>query len=149
MLETIQIPILLKAIDFVFEEGRKILEERRARRKVNAQAPEPESQGSDKTLVPAEPEEANSLKQGLLATKVDELLWQTHEAEIRHLVNLLEINSKKYYLASEQYAKWGSALVPSIVVTNMEEAENNVIETTKRLEILLAKVYKKELQSPE
>jgi hypothetical protein len=36
MLDPIQIPILLKAIDFVFDEGRKILEERRERRKTGA-----------------------------------------------------------------------------------------------------------------
>ncbi len=33
MIDPIQLPILMKAIDFIFEEGRKILEERRERRK--------------------------------------------------------------------------------------------------------------------
>ena len=33
MIDPTQLPILLKAIDFVFDEGRKILEERRERRK--------------------------------------------------------------------------------------------------------------------
>jgi len=33
MIDPTQLPILLKAIDFVFDEGRKILDERRERRK--------------------------------------------------------------------------------------------------------------------
>ena len=33
MIETVTIPLLLKAVDFLFEEGSKILEERRERRK--------------------------------------------------------------------------------------------------------------------
>jgi hypothetical protein len=33
MIEAVGIPILLKAVDFLFEEGRKILQERRERRK--------------------------------------------------------------------------------------------------------------------
>ncbi len=35
MIDPVQLPILLKAIDFVFDEGRKILEERRERRKMD------------------------------------------------------------------------------------------------------------------
>ena len=33
MLDAFELPVLLKAIDFLFDEGRKILEERRERRK--------------------------------------------------------------------------------------------------------------------
>ena len=36
MIDVAQLPILLKAIDFIFDEGRKILEERRERRKAEA-----------------------------------------------------------------------------------------------------------------
>jgi hypothetical protein len=48
-------------------------------------------------------------------------------------------------LAKEQYAKWGSALVPPIIVSNMNEAENSMLETIKQLETVLSKVYKKEI----
>jgi len=60
-------------------------------------------------------------------------------------VRLLETYSRNYYLAKEQYAKWGSALVPPIIVSNMNEAENSMLETIKRLEIILSKVYKKDI----
>ena len=145
MLETIQIPLLLKAIDFVFDEGRKILEERRERRKLNNAPPETEEPQPTTEVIVPKPEEVIEIKQDLLGTKIDELLWQNHEAEVQHLVKLLETYSRNYHLANEQYAKWGSALVPPIVVHNMTEAENSMIETIKKLEIVLSKVYKKEL----
>jgi hypothetical protein len=44
MIDPTQLPILLKAIDFVFEEGRKILEERRERRKAQENPPKAEIQ---------------------------------------------------------------------------------------------------------
>ena len=42
MIDSIQIPLLLKAIDFVFDEGRKILAERRERRMAENTAPKAE-----------------------------------------------------------------------------------------------------------
>ena len=145
MLETVQIPILLKAIEFVFDEGRKILEERRERRKTeaiaqNSAAPKPEPE-----TTPEKIQERNELKQDLLKSRVDEILWQNHELEVKHLVKLLETYSRNYHLTSEQYAKWGSALVPPIIVHNMTEAENSMVETIKKLEDVLSKVYKKDI----
>ena len=151
MLDPIHIPILLKAIDFIFDEGRKILEERRERRKMGEanpgnttpepslqpeQASEPES---------ADPQETNQIKQDLLTSKIDEIRWKDHELEVQHLVRLLETHSRNYHLASEQFAKWGSALVPPIIVHNMTEAENSMVETLKKLEDVLSKVYEKDI----
>ena len=144
MIDPTQLPILLKAIDFVFEEGSKILQERRERRKRQESNSKVESEPS-KEITLAESENASAIKQELLASKVDESLWQNHEQEIQHLVRLLEIYSRNYHLASEQYAKWGDALVPPIIVNNLRESENSMIETLKRLEIVLSKVYKKDL----
>ena len=81
----------------------------------------------------------------MLSSRVDELLWQTHQAEIQHLVKLLETYSRNYYLAKEQYAKWGDALVPPIVLHNMQDAENSMAETIKKLEAVMAKVYNKDI----
>lgn len=145
MIDPIQLPILLKAIDFVFEEGRKILEERRERRKLNASPETSKDQEPAKEITPLELEKEGELKQDLLTSKIDEILWQNHEEEIKHLVRLLETYSRNYHLASEQHAKWGSALVPPIIVHNMNEAENSMLETIKQLEIILSKVYKKDI----
>ncbi len=145
MIDPVQLPLLLKAIDFVFEEGRKILEERRERRKLNDVPPKSQDSEPVKDLVLPEPEDEKGIRQDLLTSKVDELLWQNHQFEIQHLVKLLETYSHNYYLAREQYAKWGNALVPPIIVHNMQDAENSMIETIKQLEIVLSKVYKKDI----
>jgi hypothetical protein len=149
MIDAVQLPILLKAIDFVFDEGRKILQERRERRKMDESAPPAGEVPAleAKEIVPLEPEKAIEVKQELSASKVDESLWQNHEAEVQHLVRLLETYSRNYHLAKEQYAKWGSALVPPIIMHNMTEAENSMIETVKKLEGILSKVYAKDIQS--
>jgi hypothetical protein len=145
MIDPTQLPILLKAIDFIFEEGRKILEERRERRRLSVPAQESESPEPDPAPVPAELEKQQESKQDLLTSKIDEIQWQNHELEVRHLVKLLETYSRNYHLASEQYARWGSALVPPIIVHNLSEAENAIAETLKKLEAVLSKVYQKDI----
>ena len=149
MLETIQIPILLKAIDFVFEEGQRILEERRARRKAEeASAPSVEQEPAKESTPVEEPKKepaAETVKQDLVASKIDELLWRDHEEEVQHQVRLLETYTRNYQLAKEQYAKWGSALVPPVILHNLTEAENSVVETTQKLEAILSKVYQKDI----
>jgi hypothetical protein len=151
MIETIQIPILLKAIDFVFDEGRRILEERRERRKAAETPAKPETPAKieesepQKEIVPLKPEQIQVVKNDLLASKIDDLLWKNHEDEVQHLVRLLETYSRNYHLAKEQYAKWGDALVPPIIMHNMTSAETSMIETIERLETVLSKVYKKDI----
>lgn len=145
MIDPVQLPLLLKAIDFVFDEGRKILEERRERRKMNEAPPQSAEPGPAPQPALPEPEVSEGIKQDLLTSKIDGLLWQTHQAEIQHLVKLMETYTHNYHLAREQYAKWGDALVPPIVVHNMQDAENAMVETLKKLEAVLAKVYEKDI----
>jgi len=146
MLDAIELPVLMKAVDFLFEEGRKILEERRERRKAqNAPAPVEEKEPAAEPAVPAT-EAKDESKQGLLSAKVDETQWKGRKREVQHLVRLLETYSRNYHLAKEQYAKWGSALVPPIVAHNLSEAEDAVIETSKQLEAVLSKVYNRDIQ---
>ena len=154
MIDPVQLPILLKAIDFVFEEGRKILQERRERRKADEAPPKSGDPEPAKEIVPVETKKETlvikeTVKQDLLTSKVDEILWHNHEEEVQHLVRLLETYSRNYHLAKEQYAKWGSALVPPIIMHNMTDAENSMIETVQRLETVLARVYKKDIKSQE
>jgi len=85
MLDPVQLPILMKAIDFVFDEGRKILEERRERRKHEDHPSEAESPELVKEVQPFMIENAVVVKQDLLASKIDEIPWQNNEAEIQHV----------------------------------------------------------------
>lgn len=145
MIDPTQLPILMKAIDFVFEEGRKILEERRERRRTQENPPKEVQQEPAEQVAVLEAQEKDQIKHDLLASKIDEILWKNHEAEVQHLVRLLETYSRNYQLAKEQYAKWGSALVPPIIVNNMNEAEASMLQTIKQLEITLSKVYEKDI----
>jgi hypothetical protein len=145
MIDPIQIPLLMKAIDFVFDEGRRILEERRERKKMSAPAPENETPEPAAEPSAADVPTREEIKQDLLSSRIDEIVWKNHELEVQHLVRLLETYSRNYHLASEQYAKWGSALVPPIIVHNMTEAENSVMDTLKKLQGVLSKVYEKEI----
>lgn len=145
MIDPIQVPILLKAIDFVFEEGKKILQERRERRKMNDASQHSDVQESQKEITPVQIEQMAGVKQDLLASKIEDLSWFNHEEEVQHLVRLLDTYSRNYHLAKEQYAKWGSALVPPIIMHNMTDAENSMIETIERLQTVLSKVYKKDI----
>src|SRR5215475_1282290 len=90
MIDPTQLPILLKAIDFIFDEGHKILEERRERRKTGDSVAIPETQEPIKEMTPPQIQENNDTKQDLLSSKIDEILWQNHQKEIEHLVRLLE-----------------------------------------------------------
>lgn len=150
MIDPIQLPLLMKAIDFIFDEGRKILEERRERRRLQEASPQDDATDAKAPFVEAVPAEAEKIveaKQDLLISKVDEIVWQNHEQEVQHLVRLLETYSRNYHLAKEQYAKWGDALVPPIIVNNLRDSENSMIETLKRLEAVLSKVYRKDIPS--
>ena len=145
MIDPTQLPLLLKAIDFVFEEGHKILEERRERRKMNNALPDNETITPGNEPVLLESEDGKEIRQDLLTSKIDELLWQNHQVEVQHLVKLLDTYSHNYHLAKEQYAKWGDALVPPIIVHNMQDAENSMLETIEQLENVLSKVYRKDI----
>jgi hypothetical protein len=146
MIDPIQLPILLKALDFVFEEGHKILADRRERKKAETLAQPSDQPEPVRGVPPPAIQEKEEVKQDLLTSKVDEILWQDHELEVNHLVKLLETYTRNYHLASEQYAKWGSALVPPIIVHNMNESENAIAETLKKLEVVLSKVYQKDIR---
>jgi hypothetical protein len=146
MIDPVQLPILMKAIDFVFEEGRKILEERREHRKADRATAQLPSSEPEKELVPLEPEKVDEIKQDLISSKVDELLWQNNQREIESLVTQMKKHTENYYTLKEQEAEWGSALVPPVIVSQIRAKENSIIETRQRLEAALSKVYKREIK---
>ncbi len=147
MIEAFSIPVLLKAVKFLFEEGSKILQERRERRskehdKANTiETPTSSDEAVSKDIIQS--------KETALSQQIDEVIWSNSEAQIKHLMSLLEIHTRNYYLAKEQYAKWGSALVPPIIVSNLTEAEDEVVTTTKSLQSALNKVYGKKVTTQE
>ena len=146
MLDPVAVPILLKTLDFLFEEGRKILQERRERRN----ARKPSNIDSNK---PATTENNNALaiqsKDKAIRTRIEESAWLASEDEIIHLLSLLDVYTKNYYLAKEQYAKYGGALVPQVIIHNLTEAEDGIELTMKKVKLALSKVYGGTFKIPE
>jgi len=167
MLEAAAVPILVKAVDFLFDESRKILQERRERRQAEWQQeehaesfpskptaevqPEQSEKGQDLSKKDAEQKPADSVwtKEELLSLKLSEATWSAYEAEIQHLIELKRTYTRNYQLAKEQYAKWTGSLVPPIVVHNLEEAEKCLIDTMKHLRGTLSKLYGKSIIVPD
>lgn len=132
MIDPTTLPILIKALDFLFEEGRKILEEKRERRKQTSSV-STENNAHEKSF--------RFTKDKALTTKIEEAKWEKAKDDINHLMSLLEIYRKNYYLAKEQYATFGSALVPSLILHNLEEAEDGIATTSKKLEDAINNLY--------
>jgi hypothetical protein len=147
MLETLGIPVLLKAVDFLFNEGSKILAERRARRKSESPRGVVPSTAHAQPVSGATPQATPiQTSEDAIKVPVAENAWIKSEEKVKHLLELLDIYTKNYYLAREAYAQWGSALVPPIVVHNLNEAEDGVASTIKELETILGTVYGREVR---
>lgn len=156
MIEAAGVSILMKAVDFLFEEGRKILQERKERRqsqrqeaKIESLTPMPAIEVQPHKGTDQMPSDVIQTRENILRQRVSQAAWSAHEAEIRHLLSLIEIHSRNYRLAREQYAKWGSSLVPPIIVNNLEEAENAIADTMSKLQATLNAVYGKTIIIPE
>ena len=146
MIDPIAAPILLKTLDWLFGEGSKILQERRERHRVSQDAG---TEIRPAHTSPSVPTDSIVTKEAAMGIPIDGQVWLDSEPKVRHLLSLLEINAKNYYLAKEQYAKWGSALVPPIITHNLAEAENGIATTTKELQAVLSNVYGKRVVAQE
>jgi len=144
MLETVSIPIMVKAINFLFEECSKILKERRERRlKETPQPVTPPATSPE----PPEDQQAIQTREVALETKIPQTTWLDAESRVEHLTNLLEIHLRNYQQVSKQYAMWGEALVPPIIANNLFNEEKEIAKITSELQTLLSKVYEKKLEA--
>lgn len=144
MIDPTSLPILMKILDFLFGEGSKILEERRERRKIQGDSMEIAMPEDKKT----KGSNAITTKDIALGEKIDKAAWLSVERSIQNKFSLLEIYAKNYYLAKEKYAKWTSTLVPSIVLHELEEAENQLISTIREIQEILGNAYGKKFELP-
>lgn len=153
MIDPVSLPILMRAINFVFDEGSKILQERRERRMAQGVSKIQESLSPPvKANTPEEPSSelavAINSKDSALSEKIEKASWLLVASKIEAIVSILEIHLKNYSHAKEQYAIWGKALVPQPILHNLEEAENNVIKDIAELQEILGKVYGKKFVLP-
>lgn len=148
MLDPASLPILLKVLDFLFDEGSKILRERRERRNDERKLTKSKEDSVPVSVSTDEQIKTIGSREEALSVKITESAWSAAEDEVKHLLTLLDVYTQNYYLAKEQYAKFGSALVPQIVVHNLAEAEDGVALTSEKLRDILSTVYKQVLLVP-
>ena len=136
MLEAWKIPILTTALNLLFDIWSFILDDIKSRRKARLQEKEEISNennaASDKSITTIV-----STKEQALKLNVDEITFSKNEKDINHLVNLLQIYTTNYQIAEKKYAMWGSSLAPQIIIHDLEEAENNYIQTVIKLKKLI------------
>jgi hypothetical protein len=151
-LESAAIAILTKAVDFLFTQGAEILKARRERKKTEEGSRE--ESGVATTPLPSPPADSSPAvpeatshtdmarsRDELLAHEVDQAVLKQNEDEIRHLLALMETHTRNYRLAQKQYAEWGTALVPPVIVNNLDHEERAVAEVMDRLKTKVGEVY--------
>lgn len=139
--KTLDIPILVNAIDFLFEEGKRILLERKELRKNDA------GTARSETEIINEPHDTDvtghliDSKEQLLKQQLLLRNWNNSESKVEQLMRLIKIYTRNYDLAKQQSAQWGSALVPPIVVNSLQEAEDSIFDTVTKLTAVLTDVF--------
>jgi hypothetical protein len=130
--EPFALMVLTQAVSFLFDEARKILDERRQRRQ---ETEEPD----DTVALPDGAEE--STKETILDLKPTSLDQETQE-EINHLLELIKIQRDHRRKAEVKINKLGGILfVPPNVRVELENAEDEILKHTQKLKKLLEKVY--------
>jgi hypothetical protein len=124
MIETVAIPILMRAVDFLFDEAKKILQERRAARQSTERqvAPPPDIPLLDQD------------KQTILERQVSEELAARQESAIQGLLEEIAIYQRNYQRLSKRVAlDGGRDYAPLGVVNQLEIQEDAILERSQRL----------------
>lgn len=143
MIEAWQTPIIKAALEFLFDTGKVMVKEIIERRKqtnlpVEAEAISTVSE-SDAIF------QSVSTQDDALKISLNEALVQQELDEIEHLLKLSSIYTQNYRLTKEQYAAWGSAMVPPIIVYQLKEAEDNFSRVNVQLKSLVEKVLNRHI----
>lgn len=139
----LSIPILSKTVDFLFGEVAKILDERRENRKEQKEM----NKGSQPTTGEAltEPSPVPIKKEELLSLGVNQKVWLERKGEIEHLYEMLQIYIDNYRLVEKQIAMVGEIHMPQEKMHQLKAAEKGMIETTRKLEAELSKIFGMEI----
>ena len=139
MLDPTALPILMKSLEFLYDEYSKLLAERRERRLREEKGAEAEAIKDLPTEALPAPTKAVALEEKIAPTH-----WDASEAQVKHLTEMLEIHYGNYRHLSKQYAQWTGALVPPVIANGLAHEEKEIEKLTKELQETLAKVYGKD-----
>lgn len=140
MLDPTTLPVLLKSLDFLYDEYAKLLAERRQRRQEEreAKSAQAEAEVDFPVSLPA------PTKQDALSFQLDSAQWTASQTQIEHLTQLLDIHYGNYRHLSKQHAQWGPALVPPMIVSSLAHEEKEIEKLTQELQEALLKLYGKD-----
>jgi hypothetical protein len=134
MLEALLVPVVKKAVDFLFDEGRDVLKAYHERNKLPTAAHDNATKAEEETSF------LQLSKDDVLRQKIDESRVDQYRDELDHLLRLQEIHARNYHLAKEQEAMW-KELAPAIIVNRIIISEKDLADTSGRLAVVLSKVY--------
>ena len=147
MLEAWQVPLVTQAIELLFDAGKLLIEHMKRKEVAQEDTQNITPHKTDDVNAPVE--EKILSKEDALKAYVMENAFNQNREEISHLVNLVSIYYKNYRLSAEKYAKWGDALVPPIIVHEMDDAEAHLSENLIQLRKILEKVTGKRIEAKE
>ena len=135
--EPISLVLIDKALDFLIDELHDIFSARRKRTKIT----------SKQTKQSLQKEKENRMtskvsKKEVLSWSIDAIAYKRHEREIQSLLNQLETHCQNLNRAEEQAAKWGEALLPSIIANTIDDEEKKILDKSLRLKQLIEILYK-------
>jgi hypothetical protein len=143
-IEAAAIPLLVKAVDFLMDEGRKYLVDRKNRKIAKkGSSPHPAE------VVNKENEQVSKLHDDLLQETVDEMLFETNRKDIESCMQRIEIHSETLRLLKDQKARSGPLGVDPKIHHSINATEQELEETMKELQKTVSKVYGKRIQIPE
>ena len=124
LVETFAIPVLMKAVDFLFDEAKNILAERQATR---------QEAGRQATAPPDIPL-LDQDKESILRRKVSEELARQQEQAIQSLLEEIEIYRRNYQRLKKRVAlEGGLDFAPVSVANQLQAQEDAILETSQRL----------------
>jgi hypothetical protein len=135
MIELIGVPILMKAVDFLFG----LAKDRVSKSKSN----KPDEAPNNNSHIELE----HSLEE-VHHWQVDTALLQMYQVEIAAVLDQLEIHQRNLNLAHQQKAKWGETLVPPIIEHNIRDEQAAIGMKVSRLTELLEQVTNRPLPKP-
>lgn len=147
MLEAAAVGVFTKSVDFLFDECKKVLDERRERRRAQLgekkEAPAPPAQTGASAPESSTPAPAAiTTKEEALRQPVNPSTWMESQAQLEHLNHLMGIHLKNYRLYQVQYATFTPLYAPPHIVSALEHEEKQVLEVGREIERLLSGIFK-------
>jgi hypothetical protein len=128
--EAFAIPVVLRAVDFLFGEAKSMLAERRIGRRKENQAPPP-------APIPLLDQD----KQAILKRKVSDELAREQERALEGLLEEIEIYQKNLqHLRKQAALNGGLAFAPIHVVRQMEVQEDAILDCSRQMADIIGKL---------